>query len=428
MSEARTAPTTPPPSLFVSYASEDREAARRLRDAIAEHGIEVWYDEDELTGGDAWDQKIRQRIRECDYFMPVISHATEARREGYFRREWRQAAERTLDMADDVMFIVPVSIDDITEAGSRVPERFHQVHWTKCPAGQANAALEELCQRMLADDETVPVAPPSPVSTRARAQKPPRQPPPPDAKKGRQLPPYPSQPQRKPDDPAWLHAFNLCVWVVQCGYRAYRGFPRVLRWMVIIWFFFFLVGRCQAPKVQIEDPTGVAEDLIETSLQGVDDEGTVSGLGKFLGAVADFAQAGQTFAIVPFTTDGADESTTEFANAVLQKLIGSLESSYRDHISFSPVPLGQAPSETELITRIGRTESAFLFSGWVDLSADDGLPRLHLIIQPADRSITAWRQQFAIVGNTPEAVAAVVATQIEEMAVFANIPVVTPAE
>ena len=198
--------------------------------------------------------------------------------------------------------------------------------------------------------------------------------------------------------------------------------------MVIIWFFFFLVGSCQAPKVQIEDPTGVAEDLIETSLQGVDDEGTVSGLGKFLGAVADFAQAGQTFAIVPFTTDGADESTTEFANAVLQKLIGSLESSYRDHISFSPVPLGQAPSETELITRIGRTESAFLFSGWVDLSADDGLPRLHLIIQPADRSITAWRQQFAIVGNTPEAVAAVVATQIEEMAVFANIPVVTPAE
>ena len=148
MSDDGTATTTPTPSLFVSYASEDREAARRLRDAIAEHGIEVWYDEDALTGGDAWDQKIRRRIRECDYFMPVISHATEARREGYFRREWRQAAERTLDMADDVMFIVPVSIDDITEAGSRVPERFHQVHWTKCPEGEANAALEELCHRM----------------------------------------------------------------------------------------------------------------------------------------------------------------------------------------------------------------------------------------------------------------------------------------
>ena len=113
---------------------------------------------------------------------------------------------------------------------------------------------------------------------------------------------------------------------------------------------------------------------------------------------------------------------------MLLNLIGSLQSSYRDHISFSPLPLGTAPSETELITRIGRTESAFLFSGWVDLSAEDGLPRLHLIIQPADRTISAWRQEFAIEGNTPETVAAAVAAQVEEMAVFADIPAAITAE
>ncbi len=130
------------PTLFISYASEDREAAKRLRDALGAQGIDVWYDEDELTGGDAWDQKIRRRIRECDYFMPVISHATQARKESYFRREWRQAAERTLDMADDVMFLLPVNISDIPEAGARVPERFQQVHWTRCPSGESNANLE----------------------------------------------------------------------------------------------------------------------------------------------------------------------------------------------------------------------------------------------------------------------------------------------
>src|SRR5580692_4896421 len=114
----------PAPSVFLSYASEDRPAAQSVRDALAASGLEVWYDENELDGGDAWDQKIRRQIRGCDYFMPIISATTEARPEGYFRREWRLAVERTLDMADDHTFLLPVVIDDTSEAGARVPERF----------------------------------------------------------------------------------------------------------------------------------------------------------------------------------------------------------------------------------------------------------------------------------------------------------------
>ena len=85
----------PLPSVFISYASADRAAARLLRDCLAEAGLEVWLDEEELAGGEAWDAKIRNQIRTCTYFMPVISATTEVRREGYFRREWRLAVERT---------------------------------------------------------------------------------------------------------------------------------------------------------------------------------------------------------------------------------------------------------------------------------------------------------------------------------------------
>ncbi len=60
----------PRPTVFLSYASEDREAARSLGEALPGYGLEVWYDESELGGGEAWDQKIRRQIRECDYFMP----------------------------------------------------------------------------------------------------------------------------------------------------------------------------------------------------------------------------------------------------------------------------------------------------------------------------------------------------------------------
>src|ERR1700733_15039615 len=95
------APDRSRPTVFLSYASEDRVAAQSIRDALPAVGLEAWYDESELNGGDAWDQKIRWQIRECDFFMALVSAQTEARHKGYFRREWRLGGERALDMADD---------------------------------------------------------------------------------------------------------------------------------------------------------------------------------------------------------------------------------------------------------------------------------------------------------------------------------------
>ena len=78
--------TEPPPAgaIFISYAREDTDAARRVADALRAFGLEVWFDQNELRGGDAWDQKIRRQIRDCALFMPVISAKTQERGEGYF--------------------------------------------------------------------------------------------------------------------------------------------------------------------------------------------------------------------------------------------------------------------------------------------------------------------------------------------------------
>ena len=58
--------TDPGKAVFLSYASEDATAALRICTALRDAGIEVWFDQSELRGGDAWDQKIRRQIRECD--------------------------------------------------------------------------------------------------------------------------------------------------------------------------------------------------------------------------------------------------------------------------------------------------------------------------------------------------------------------------
>src|SRR5436853_3806656 len=95
-------PPTTPAAVFLSYAREDTGAARRIADALRAFGVEVWFDQSELRGGDAWDAKIRKQIRECALFLPVISAVTQSRGEGYFRREWNLGVDRTRDMAHGV--------------------------------------------------------------------------------------------------------------------------------------------------------------------------------------------------------------------------------------------------------------------------------------------------------------------------------------
>jgi len=133
--------TDPSRAVFLSYASQDEEAARRICEALQQIGVEVWFDQRELRGGDAWDQRIRREIRDCALFVPIVSANTQARLEGYFRREWRLAIARTLDMAEEKAFLLPVVIDDTNPLEASVPEQFREVHWTRLPAGEVPSAF-----------------------------------------------------------------------------------------------------------------------------------------------------------------------------------------------------------------------------------------------------------------------------------------------
>ncbi len=142
-------PDTTARGVFLSYAREDTDAARRMAEALRAFGIEVWFDQSELRGGDAWDAKIRRQIKECALFLPIISEQTEARAEGYFRREWKLAIDRTLDMAGGRAFLVPVVIDGTPEGGATVPEEFSRVQWTRLVNGEPTPEFVVQVKRLL---------------------------------------------------------------------------------------------------------------------------------------------------------------------------------------------------------------------------------------------------------------------------------------
>ena len=146
--------------MFLSYASQDAEAAQRICEALRTAGIEVWFDQSELRGGDAWDQKIRRQIRECALFAPVISAHTNSRPEGYFRLEWKLAVDRSHLMADDAPFLFPIAIGDVADATARVPEKFKEVQWTRLRLYETPAELAGRVAKLLGGEDVARVSRP----------------------------------------------------------------------------------------------------------------------------------------------------------------------------------------------------------------------------------------------------------------------------
>ncbi len=108
----QTAPPLDAPVAFICHASEDKEAAVRLAEALRSEGIRVWIDKDDLRGGDRWPEVIRYAINaEIDYFIVVQSRHLAARELGYVNREITYALERQKDFRPPRRFIVPVQID-----------------------------------------------------------------------------------------------------------------------------------------------------------------------------------------------------------------------------------------------------------------------------------------------------------------------------
>jgi TolB-like protein/Flp pilus assembly protein TadD len=136
-------------AVFLSYASQDAAAAQRICEALRAAGIEVWFDQSELRGGDTWDQSIRRQIKTCALFLPIISRHTHERAEGYFRLEWKLAVDRSHLIMANKAFLVPVVIDQTADDDENVPDRFREVQWTRLPGGDTPPAFVERIRRLL---------------------------------------------------------------------------------------------------------------------------------------------------------------------------------------------------------------------------------------------------------------------------------------
>lgn len=113
------------PKVFLSYAREDLEPVRKLRDFLRRSGIDTWWDKDDILPGRKWETEIETALAQCDFVAGCFSKVS-VRKRGYVQRELKRAREFGSRMLEDDIYFIPVLLEEC-----ELPTSMEQYHAVK---------------------------------------------------------------------------------------------------------------------------------------------------------------------------------------------------------------------------------------------------------------------------------------------------------
>ncbi len=113
-----------PTHIFLSYAKEDAEVARRLYFDLRNLGFKPWIDSEDLLPGQRWGETIRLAIRASKLFLVLISRASLNKR-GFVQKEITQALDVLEEFPRGQIFVVPIRL----EACAVTDEKLSGLQW-----------------------------------------------------------------------------------------------------------------------------------------------------------------------------------------------------------------------------------------------------------------------------------------------------------
>lgn len=143
---------------FISYSrATDLTAAEKLYESLCQQGVsknEIWFDRTALEPGQDFQNRILDGIRNCRYFLPLISNAADQFDERFFRREWKQAVDRSQAIAGRD-FVVPLIVDDDYDPliYRRLPREWtEQIDFGHAPAGVPDPRTRNRLTKLIRDE------------------------------------------------------------------------------------------------------------------------------------------------------------------------------------------------------------------------------------------------------------------------------------
>ena len=110
--------------IFLSYAREDMEMAKRLHKDLTDRGLKVWMDKKDLLPGQNWKIFISKAIKESSHFLALFSSHSVSKR-GFFQKELKKAMDVLEELPEYEVYFIPARLDECDPAS----EKLSEIHW-----------------------------------------------------------------------------------------------------------------------------------------------------------------------------------------------------------------------------------------------------------------------------------------------------------
>lgn len=97
--------------VFLSYAREDLEFAKKLYQSLINSGIRVWFDIESLLPGQNWKHEIQKAISESEAFIALLSKKSINKR-GYVQKELRLGLGVFEQIPYSNIYLIPVRCEE----------------------------------------------------------------------------------------------------------------------------------------------------------------------------------------------------------------------------------------------------------------------------------------------------------------------------
>ncbi len=103
--------TKRPLKVFLCHASIDKPKVRELYRYLRKRGVNPWFDEEHLVGGQDWQVEIPKALATSDAIIICLTKNS-VDKEGYIQKEIKFALDKALEMPEGRIFLIPVKFED----------------------------------------------------------------------------------------------------------------------------------------------------------------------------------------------------------------------------------------------------------------------------------------------------------------------------
>jgi hypothetical protein len=100
-----------PLKVFLCHASTDKPKVRELYRYLKRRGINPWFDEEHLVGGQDWQVEIPKALATSDAIIICLTKNS-VDKEGYIQKEIKFALDKALEMPEGRIFLIPVKFEE----------------------------------------------------------------------------------------------------------------------------------------------------------------------------------------------------------------------------------------------------------------------------------------------------------------------------